>query len=195
MFKYIGILALSMAAFSFAADWQAKSLSTNAANLASTSDQQIANKIREKIGSSFLSKSLSQLSVQVNNGFVTLSGSVKTYSDKEAVEREVRSIEGVKQLNSQISVTDPESKGNHDYFTQDSAGTPADEQLNKKIRDVTSRGWLWNSNKEVALSTNNGIVTLNGYVRDADQQQKLIGEIKKVEGVKQVISNLKIKNP
>src|ERR1700722_12481839 len=30
-------------------------------------------------------------------------------------------------------------------FSQDTYATAADDQLNKKIRDKVSRGWLWNS--------------------------------------------------
>lgn len=79
-------------------------------------------------------------------------------------------------------------------FPQDTYATPADEELNKKIRDSVSRGWLWNSYKDVTLQTSNGIVTLAGTVKNQDDQQKLVSEILKVEGVKSVKSNLTYKN-
>lgn len=79
-------------------------------------------------------------------------------------------------------------------FAQDTAATAADAQLNKRIRDKISKGWLWDSYKEVILNTANGVVTLNGTVDSVDDQKKLVNEIPKIEGVRSVISQLRIKD-
>lgn len=77
-------------------------------------------------------------------------------------------------------------------FPQDRGITPFDNQLNKKIRDKVSSGWVWNSYKGVALNTSNGVVTLDGTVANKEDEKKLIDHISKIEGVKSVNSNLTI---
>lgn len=79
-------------------------------------------------------------------------------------------------------------------FPMDKAASSSDEQLNRKIRDKVSKGWLWNSYKDVILNTSNGVVTLDGTVSNPNEQQKLINEITKIDGVKAVKSNLRFKN-
>jgi osmotically-inducible protein OsmY len=159
------------------------------------SDQDLGRKIRDKIGSGWFSRGYDKVVVRVNNGTVTLEGIVKTWGDKEKVEKEVRNIEGVKSVNSQISVEDINSKDKEQkQYPQDIYATSADEQLNKKIRDNTSRGWLWNSYKNVVLNTSNGVVTLEGNVDSASDKQKLVNEIQKIEGVKAVKDSLRVRN-
>lgn len=79
-------------------------------------------------------------------------------------------------------------------FPQDRYKTSADEQLNKTIRDKVSKGWLWDSYKEVSLNTSDGVVTLEGTVDSVNDQKKLTNEIQKIDGVKSVKSDLTIKN-
>lgn len=161
----------------------------------SVSDQDLAKKIRDKIGGGWFSKGYDQVVVQVNNGVVTLQGSVKTFEDKEKVEKEVRNIEGVRSVNSQISVMEPKTKDSKQKeFPKDRYATSSDDQLNKKIRDNVSRGWLWDSYKDVSLNTSNGVVTLEGTVDSVKDEQKLINEVQKIDGVRSVRSNLTIKN-
>lgn len=170
---------------------------TNQANYGNPgiSDQELAKKVRDKVDSAWSSK-YDQISVFVNNGMVTLQGSVPTWKDKDNIEKAIRNLEGVRGLNSHITVQDPSSHNNQQkQFPQDRAATPIDDQLNKKIRDNISRGWLWDSYKEIALNTNNGVVTLEGVIDNMDDQKKLISDIQKIEGVKSVRSALRVKNP
>ncbi len=160
---------------------------------ATISDQDLAKKIQDKIGSGWFSKGYEQVGVRVNNGNVILQGTVKTAGDKEKLDKEVRNIEGVQSLNSQVTVADTTTNSKEERsYPNDTYATAADEQLNKKIRDNVSRGWLWNSYKDITLSTTNGVVTIRGSVADASDQQKLLSEIQKVDGVKTVQSNLTI---
>ncbi len=80
-----------------------------------------------------------------------------------------------------------------DTNSKDTFETSADEQLNKKIRDKIGGGIL-NKNKNVTLSTSNGIVTLSGSIDSTSDEQKLISEVLKVEGVKSVRSHLQAGN-
>lgn len=163
-------------------------------NKSHESDQDLTKKIQDKIGPGWISKGYDQVTFKVDDGNVTLQGYVKTNNDKENVEREVRNIKGVNSVNSQIKVQERTGKEDHKDFSQDTYSNSADEQLNKKIRDKVSRGWLWDSYKNVTLNTTNGVVTLEGKVDDPSDQQKLMKEIQKVDGVKSVKSNLKFKN-
>jgi osmotically-inducible protein OsmY len=76
-------------------------------------------------------------------------------------------------------------------FHKDKFVTPADDQLNKKIRATVINA----SFSEVILNTNNGDVTLEGFAIKASNEKDLVRDIQKIEGVKTVKSNLKIKNP
>jgi osmotically-inducible protein OsmY len=157
-------------------------------------DADLEKQIQDKLRSGWFAKGYEQVTVSVENGDVTLEGTVKSWEDKEKVEKEVRHIEGVKSLDSQLTVREGKNKDvEKRQFPQDTYGTSADDQLNKKIRDHVSKGWLWNSYKEVTLNTSNGTVTLEGSVDSLSDQQKLMTEIQKIDGVKSVKSNLRVK--
>lgn len=155
-----------------------------------SSDQKLAKKIRDKIGSRWFSKGYNQVKVSVTNGNVTLRGYVKTQDDIEKVEMEVRNMDGVKRLISELNV---QQKGEQQQYLHDTFATRSDDELNKKIRDKVTRGWLWNSYKDVYLNTSNGDVTLEGNVDSINDQQKLMKEIQKIDGVNDVNSNLRIR--
>jgi len=192
--KYLPIvLGLSIVTVAHADTNSSADVQQIRSNNAKISDQELAKAIKDKIGTGWFSKGYEQVQVKVNNGAVILTGSVKTFDEKNKVEKEIRNIEGVASLDSQLNVQESISKENQQrQFSQDTYGSNADDQLNKKIRDLTSRGWLWNSYKDVSLNTNNGVVTLEGVVSSISDQQKLMNEIQKVDGVKSVSSNLKI---
>jgi osmotically-inducible protein OsmY len=160
----------------------------------SVSDQELTKKIHDKLSSGLFSQGYNQVNIQVNNGNVTLQGTVKTWDDKRKIEKEIRNLDGVKSLSSEIQVQESSSKESPRAFSQDTYATSTDDQLNKKIRDKVSRGWIWDSYKGVTLNTSNGVVTLEGTVDSISDQQKLATEIQKIDGVKSVKSNLKIKN-
>jgi len=165
-------------------------------NTSTISDQDLNKKVQNKIAPGTFSSGYPQVRASVNNGVVTLQGTVKTFDEKNKLEKEIRNLDGVRVLKSQISVQDQSSKDSSSRkFGQDTAATSADDQLNKKIRDKVSRGWLWDSYTLVTLNTSNGVVTLEGIVDTVKDQQKLANEIQKVDGVKAVNSNLHIKNP
>lgn len=159
----------------------------------SVKTDEILNKnIHEKLSSGYFTKGYEQVTVSVINGDVTLGGSVRAQSDKDKVDKEVRNMEGVRSLTSNIKVVEPSNTPVNKY-PQDSFGTAADQQLNLKIRDKIS-GYLWDSYPDVALYTSNGEVTLKGFVSKAKDQQSLMNEILKVEGVKTVKTDLQVKD-
>lgn len=176
------------------ADYQTAKPTANSAVVNKVPDQELATQIAKKIGPGTFTKGYEKVTFAVKDGVVTLGGSVKTMGDKEKVEKEVRDIKGVEKLNSNIAIEDAKTlKDKTNDFPMDRAATPADEQLNKKIRDNVSKGVFMDSYKEVVLKTANGIVILEGFVAKEGDQEKLILDIKKIDGVADVKSNLQVK--
>lgn len=159
------------------------------------SDSTIMGDVKDVIGPGVISSGYENVKATVNDGNVVLTGSVKTQGDKEKIEKKIRDIDGVDRVDSQITVQEMSTKANAtNDFSKDIAANSADKQLNEKIRDKVSRGWLWDSYKDVTLNTNDGVVTLEGQVGKTSDQEKLVNEIQKIEGVKSVNSRLVIKD-
>lgn len=69
-----------------------------------TTDQKLTKQIKDKLAGGFFSKGFDQVSVDVRDSNVTLSGSVPTAADKDKIEKEIRTMKGVRSLASQIKV-------------------------------------------------------------------------------------------
>lgn len=65
------------------------------------SDGQIARNVNNILKSSFKDYNIN---VHVSNGIVRLNGMVRSDDDKKAIEKEVRNIDGVKSINSQLEI-------------------------------------------------------------------------------------------
>jgi osmotically-inducible protein OsmY len=199
-------ISLSVASMQGAADSSNGTTTTNSASL----DSHLAKKIHDTIGEGWFTRGYENVQAKVENGVVTLSGSVNSQSEKDEVEKEIRNLEGVKRLNSRLQIIETKKSTRPNGSTRtdstntegseveksnkfaDTHSSPADEQLNKKIRDQISKGWIWDSYKNVILHTSNGIVVLSGKVSNMDDQLKLVSEIQKIEGVKAVTNNLTV---
>lgn len=155
------------------------------------SDQKLTKDIHDKLSSGLFSKGYEQVNIDAKNGNVTLTGNVQTQSDKDKVEKEVRNMSGVRSLNSRIVIVEKDTIQPNQNNMKDSYTTPADQQLNMKIRDKIT-GWFWDSYPNVSLNTANGIVVLEGSIETPKDQQNLMTELRKIEGVKTVKSNLKV---
>ena len=125
-----------------------------------------------RIGSS------SDIAVAVKEGVVTLSGFVHSYWDKDAAEKAVKRVYGVKGVANDIEVkldskrTDPEIARDAVHELESHVSLPSD-----KIKVTVKNGW----------------VTLEGNVDW--QYQKTLAEsaIKKLRGVVGIINNVEVK--
>lgn len=194
-------------------------------------DQEIARNVHDVLSAGWTTKGYPNVTFDVNNGIVTLRGTVDTSDDKTSVEEKIRKIEGVRQLNSQLAVgsdraamayyerddmmadnaygrdnayvkdnaygkdTDSRYSKEESKYPQDYAATETDRQLNKKIRDKISNGWFSDSYATVILRTTNGVVIVSGTVEDFKDAQKVIDNIRKIEGVRNVNNQLSVKAP
>lgn len=91
--------------------------------------------------------------------------------------------------NSQAS-SDMQKQNAENKFPMDTASTAQDRQINTKIRDTLNGGWFSKGNPSLVLRTNNGVVTISGNVEKAEDAQKIIDQIKEVDGVRSVNSHL-----
>lgn len=71
---------------------------------ADDSDSQLKEKIRDKFKGGFFSRGYDNVQFQVNNGKVTLTGTVEKDSDRNDLSEKVNKIEGVKSIDNQVTV-------------------------------------------------------------------------------------------
>jgi hypothetical protein len=67
-------------------------------------DLNLEKKIRDNLKSGWFTEGYEQINVRVHDGVVTLRGFVASWDDKNALEEKVRSLEGVRNVNSQVFV-------------------------------------------------------------------------------------------
>lgn len=83
MFRFLSIalfLALATSAF---------------AGTAKATDQEITRRVNDKLRSGWFSQGMHRVSIQVKNGEVTLTGSIKTDEDRAHLEKDILDTEGV----------------------------------------------------------------------------------------------------
>lgn len=73
-------------------------------NPRNVSDQDLNKKIQDTLSSGWFSKGFKNVSFDVNNGTVNLRGTVDSQENKQKIEDNIRKIDGVRQVNNQITV-------------------------------------------------------------------------------------------
>lgn len=165
------------------------------------SDQEISKKIHETLSSGWFSKRFQYVSYQVNNGNVTLRGTVDSVENKNKAEESVRKIDGVKQVDNQITVdkevtdnySNSQTMKSENKLSQDFASNLQDRQINAKIREKLRNGWFSKNYDTIILKTTNGIVIITGIVDKSEDIKKVNDQVKSVEGVKSVNNQLNVK--
>lgn len=176
--------------------------SQNSSNQSMVSDQELNKKIQDALSSGWFSKGFQNVSAEVNNGNVTLRGSVDTLENKNKAEENVKNIDGVKQVNNQISIaketpnaySPSQLQDLAKKYPQDVATSAQDRQLNAKIRDKLSNNWMSKNYETLVIKTANGIVIISGTVDKPEDVQDVNDQVKNVEGVQSVTNQLNVKN-
>lgn len=180
------------------------------------SDLDIHKEIRNALVAGWFTEGYPGVIYTVYNGNVTLTGTVKHTDDIKKVEEKVKKLEGVLHVDNQLSVSNADIKRDNGYNSkntnennlrnysesdlqesekkhpQDSAATPQDRQLNARIRDKINSGWFSPRNEAIVLKTANGVVIITGTIERTEDTQKLEKDIKEINGVRSVNSNLSI---
>lgn len=175
--------------------------SQNGDNQRTVSNQEINKKIEDTLSGGWFSKGFQNVSFDVNNGNVNLRGSVDSLENKNKIEDSVRKIDGVRQVNNQITIakedansySDSDSQNYQKKYSQDFASTSQDRELNAKIRDKLS-GWFSKGYDKLVIRTTNGVVVISGTVDKPEDVQKINDQIKNIEGVRTVNNQLTVKN-
>ena len=166
------------------------------------SDEQIGKDIHYALSPGYFQKGYEQVRGSVRNGNVTLTGTVDSQKDKEAVEKAVRNIQGVRDIDNNVKVLRTSEdvqggkisdsySGSSDSSDEESKLTP-DEKIAKEIRYDLSPGMFSKGYDEVTSEVKNGTVTLSGTVQTQNDKEKLENEIRKIRGVRDVKNNVTV---
>jgi len=159
-------------------------------------DRKIGKRIRDKLKGGWFSKGYETVYFTVNNGNVTIRGTVEKDEDKTKVEKSIHDIEGVKVVNNQIIVSPRagDRMNNEDKVgsanSRDRFSTDDDRAIGKKIRDKLQGGWFSKGYETVYFTVTNGNVTILGTVEKDDDRTKVEKSIRDIDGVKQVSNQI-----
>lgn len=137
------------------------------------SDPEIARAIREALDWDALIPA-ANIRTTVENGWVTIEGSVVFLREREDVERIVRRLDGVRGLTNRIRVS----------------AEPLDPEA---IRAMITQALERRAEREAArirVEATQGVVTLSGRVRSWAEKRALLGSVSHARGVSAVNDNL-----
>jgi osmotically-inducible protein OsmY len=123
---------------------------------------------------------LADVGVAVDDGVVTLTGTVDSYGEKMAAERAALRVVGVRAVANDLSVRTPRTRTDTDIAKAAAAAIEANSMLPPEAIDVTVQ---------------NGKVTLKGTVTWAYQQAAASNCVRYLNGVRDVINQIVIKQP
>lgn len=114
----------------------------------------------------------------VEDGVVTLTGTVDRYIGKVDAEKEANEVDHVQGVRNEITVT-----------SQKSDAELRNELADKLAYDRIGYGVMFNNLK---LNVNDGVVTVGGEVRDYPARDSAVSIAENTPGVKKVIDNIKV---
>lgn len=123
------------------------------------------------------------VNVQAHDGVVNLTGAVRTSSERSDIVKRTRSVQGVRSVRDDISVTQT-SHGVGEYIDDAS------------ITAVIKGKFLGQSgldSMDISVETNDGVVTLTGEVDNRAQIGLAEGVAKEADGVKRIVNHLTYK--
>lgn len=121
-----------------------------------------------------------EIGVQVDDGVVTLTGTVETYAKKQAAERAALKIVGVRAVANDLSVRTKATRNDTDIAQAAANALEANSLLPTGAIDV---------------SVQNGKVTLRGQVNWEYQRRSAHDSVRYLAGVRDVISLITLKQP
>jgi osmotically-inducible protein OsmY len=122
--------------------------------------------------------SAKDVGVEVDDGVVTLTGTVESYAKKVAAERAVLRIEGVRAVANDISVK--------------ALGTSQDTDIAKAAATAIESNSLVPIDK-IEIIVKNGKITLTGEVDWAYQRSAAVASVRLLSGVRDVIDLIRVK--
>ena len=120
------------------------------------------------------------IDVAVDNGVVTMTGTVKTYAQKLMAERAVRDLNGVRAVANDLLVR--------------TADTVTDKQIAQTVAAMIESNVLLKQ-QDINITVRNGIVILDGQVDWEYQRRSAEQTIQNVRGITTAINNIKVVPP
>jgi osmotically-inducible protein OsmY len=120
--------------------------------------------------------------VSVQNGIVTLSGTVDLYEYKADADKRAHKEKGIQAVRNDIEVAGP---------------SVSDEQLRAKLGEKLEydRVGYGNVFDAISLRVENGVVTLGGHALDYPSRDSAIGLVSTYPGVKDVVDEIQVDPP
>lgn len=167
-------------------------------------DKLLQHTIDNTLKNNFLHTNYDSVHARVYNGNVTLSGSVESENERQNVEKRVRNIPGVRDVNDQlhVGISSQASFNSTNYINYgsqpsetlvaDNASSPLDEELQKKVEDTLKSNYLKKNYDTVVATVSNGVVTLSGTVDSEKDRQDIHDRIQKINGIKNIVDRLQV---
>jgi hyperosmotically inducible periplasmic protein len=140
-------------------------------------DEQIQQAVGQKIHGA---KQLQSVNSSVDDGIVTLTGSVNLYQDKLDAAKKIKKLENVTGVRNDIEVV---------------GATVPDGQLQKKLtKQITYDrvGYYDNTFNYIALEVKDGVVTLNGDTLYDVPKDSALAIVARTPGVKDVVNDVNV---
>lgn len=126
-------------------------------------------------------ESYNGITVEARDGEVSVSGTVRTGSERSDILKRIRQVQGVRSVNDELTVSHNGSEGIGAYIDDASVTAVV------KGRFLGQEGIDF---MDISVETTNGIVTLTGEVENRPQISMAEGVAKNADGVKGVVNHL-----
>jgi len=139
-------------------------------------DAQIQQAVSQKLQHA---KQLTNVNASVEDGIVTLTGTVNLYQNKLDAAKKVKKLANVTGVRNDITV----------------AGTVSDSQLQQKLQKKLAYdrvGYFDNAFNYVDVSVKDGVVTLNGYAEWDPPKDSALAIAANMPGVKDVVNDVSV---
>ena len=140
-------------------------------------DQQIQQAVSEKVHDS---KQLQGVQSSVEDGIVTLSGTVNLYQDKLDAAKKVKKLANVTGVRNQITVAG-----------ENVADAQLQQKLSKKLA-YDRVGYRDNAFNYFAIGVKDGVVTLTGDTMNDVARDSALATVQRMPGVKDVVNEVKV---
>lgn len=117
-----------------------------------------------------------QITSTVSNGWVTLAGNVALWNDRDAADRAIRNLQGVRGVTNTITVTPPKASS---------------LEVRRAIEGVLERR-AEREAKKIHVEVSDGTVTLTGTVQSWQEKDAVTSAARFTPGVQSVVNQLRI---
>ena len=144
-----------------------------AQSAASATDPQLKTRVEQRLAD----RRVRGIKVSiVRDGAVTLTGPVASAGAKQDLIAEVLKVDGVKEIDSELTIGRAES----------------DQKLAERVADQMRRSTYFTVFDEVQIGVDNGAVTLTGYVTQPIKSDDLARRASHVDGVREFVNRLEV---